>query len=60
MNTESIERIREKIRLAIIDGCLQIIDAEDVSADTKLLATIMLNDAYAYMTEKQLKGESNK
>lgn len=56
MTKDQMEAIREKMRLGIIDGCLQIIDAKDVSTDTKLKAVILLNDAYAYMTDKQMKG----
>lgn len=59
MNTEEIIEIKDKIRIGIIDGCLQIIGSDDVSMDNKLKAVIMLNDAYAYFTEKSLRGEDH-
>lgn len=59
MNTEEIRELRDRIRLGIIDGCLQIISADDVSTDNKLKAVIMLNDAYSYYTDRHLKGEDH-
>lgn len=45
----------EKIRIGIIEGCLQIIKADNVSLDAKLKAVIILNDMYAQMINESLK-----